>query len=578
MRVKHRILTGLICAVLMFCTALSPIQITASAADYKIGYVNDPVDSCLRIRSGPGTSYSILGELDHGTQLKIYSETSVSGIVWYQVTCKLDGEELSGYVSSEYVVVPAEDGDFDSYLDAQNFPESYKDALRILHSIYPNWQFIAVNTGLDWSTVIDAESAVGKSLVPYSWDKSYINTSDVDSNGKQIGRDGANWVSASRAAVEYYMDPRNALTTPYIFQFEVLSYNSDVHVESGVQNILNGTFMSGSYTYNGSSITYAKTFMDAAKVSGVSPYHLASRVRQEQGISGTTLSDGNVSGYSGYYNFFNIGAWTTSTASASVNGAIYAKTVSSTYYGPWTSPYSSILGGSIILGQSYIADGQDTLYYQKFNVVEPPLFSHQYMTNVAAARSESYTLMDAYSSEVLNGALVFKIPVYDNMPVSACPLPTEVSSGSGSSGEKTPTYSSSGYTMTDKYISSVALGTTVEEFLSNISVSDGKAVLTNASGSGKTTGVMCTGDILQIRYASGNTVYKSIPVAVTGDVSGDGQINISDFVYVKRALMGTTVLSIAQSQAADANKNGKTDLSDFVMIKKHILGEYTITA
>jgi len=578
MRSKHRIILGLICAVLFFCTALSPLSINTSAADYRIGYVNDPVDSCLRIRSAPGTSSSIIGMLDHGTQLKIYSESTVSGIVWYKVSCKLGGEDIEGYVSSEYVVVPKEDGNFDSFLEAQNFPESYKDPLRILHSIYPNWQFIAVNTGLDWNTVIDAESKVGVSLVPYSWNKAYINTEDVDKNGKQIGRDGANWVSASRAAVEYYMDPRNALTTPYIFQFEVLSYNSAVHVQSGVQNILNGTFMADSYPYNEGSMSYSQTFMEAANVSGVSPYHLAARVRQEQGTTGTTLSDGNVSGYSGYYNFFNIGAYTTTGASASVNGAKYAKTVSSTYYGPWISPYNSILGGSIILGQSYIADGQDTLYYQKFNVVEPPLFKHQYMTNVAAARSESYTMMDAYSEDVLSGALVFKIPVYDNMPLEASPLPTDISTGSGSTNEKKPKYSSEVYTMTDKCISKANLDTKVEDFLAQINVVNGKVSLTNASGSAKTTGVLCTGDILQIKYASGKTVYKNIPIAVTGDVSGDGIINISDFVYVKRALMGTTVLSTAQAKASDANKNGKTDLSDFVMIKKHILGEYTIIA
>ncbi len=578
MRRKHRIIMGLICAVLVFCTALSPLLINTSAADYRIGYVNDPVDSCLRIRSGPGTNNSILGELDHGTELKIYSETNVSGIVWYQVTCMLGGAEISGYVSSEYVVVPAEDGNFDSYLEAQNFPESYKDSLRILHSIYPNWQFIAVNTGLDWNTVIDAESKVGVSLVPYSWDKAYINTKDVDSNGKQIGRDGANWVSASRAAVEYYMDPRNALTTPYIFQFEVLSYNSSVHVQSGVQNILNGTFMSGSFPYNGGSVSYAQTFMDAASVSGVSPYHLASRVRQEQGLTGTTLSDGNVSGYSGYYNFFNIDAYTTSGASASVNGAKYAKTVSSKYYGPWTSPYNSILGGSIILGESYIADGQDTLYYQKFNVVEPPLFGHQYMTNVAAARSESYTLMDAYSEDVLKGALVFKIPVYDNMPVSASPLPTEVKQedNSGAVPSVTPKYTSSVYTITDSLISKISVGTDVTTLMSNVAVTDGRAVLTNSSGAAKTTGTVNTGDILQIYYKDSTRVYKNIKVAVNGDVNGDGKISIMDLMMVKKQLLGTAAFGAPQKTAGDINKNNTIDIVDLMMIQKHLLGTYTI--
>ncbi len=576
MRIKCRFLIGLVCAVLLFGTAFSPLSINTRAEDYRIGYVNDPIDSCLRIRSGAGTGHSILGELDHGTMLQIYSEKEVSGIIWYKVTCMLDGEEITGYVSSEYVVVPEDDGDFDSYLEAQGFPESYMDALRILHSIYPQWRFIAVDTGLDWKTVIDAESVIGKSLVPYSWHKSYINTKDVDKYGKQIGRDGANWVSASRAAVEYYMDPRNALTTPYIFQFEVLSYNSEVHIKKGVQNILEGTFMSGSYKVDSKTYSYAQTFMDAAKVSGVSPYHLASRVRQEQGVSGTTLSDGKVSGYKGYYNFFNIGAYTTSDASASVNGAKYAKTAAKEYYGPWDSPYNSILGGAIILGESYIADGQDTLYYQKFNVVEPPLFGHQYMTNVAAARSESYTLMDAYSDDVLSGALVFKIPVYRNMPLSACPLPTEAKDESGEVPTVKPKYSASKYILTDKGISGVPVGVSVKDLLSVITVTDGSVSLVNSSGSAKTSGNICTGDVLQIKYASSTKVYKSIVVSVNGDANGDGKITLMDLMLVKKQLLGTTAFGAAQKTAADVSGNGKVDLMDLMMIQKHLLGTYTI--
>ena len=43
--------------------------------------------------------------------------------------------------------------------------------------------------------------------------------------------------------------------------------------------------------------------IDAAKKSGVSPYHLASRALQEVGASGTS---GSVNGSSGYYNYYNI--------------------------------------------------------------------------------------------------------------------------------------------------------------------------------------------------------------------------------------------------------------------------------
>ncbi|MBE6758376.1 MAG: hypothetical protein E7552_07535, partial [Ruminococcaceae bacterium] len=37
---------------------------------------------------------------------------------------------------------------FEAWLSAQEFPESYRPALRELHSQYPNWVFRAQHTGL----------------------------------------------------------------------------------------------------------------------------------------------------------------------------------------------------------------------------------------------------------------------------------------------------------------------------------------------------------------------------------------------------------------------------------------------
>ena len=45
------------------------------------------------------------------------------------------------------------DADFEAYLNAQGFPESYKPYLRSLHAQYPNWKFRAAKTGLSWSSV-----------------------------------------------------------------------------------------------------------------------------------------------------------------------------------------------------------------------------------------------------------------------------------------------------------------------------------------------------------------------------------------------------------------------------------------
>ena len=47
--------------------------------------------------------------------------------------------------------------------------------------------------------------------------------------------DEGRWKGASEVAVSYYMDPRNFLYEDYIFQFEELGYNAELHTISGVK-------------------------------------------------------------------------------------------------------------------------------------------------------------------------------------------------------------------------------------------------------------------------------------------------------------------------------------------------------
>ena len=67
-----------------------------------------------------------------------------------------------------------------------------------------------------------------------------------------------------------------------------------------------------------SGFDYSKAFMNAASKSGVSPYHLASRVKQEVVINSTLMSSsvsGKVAGYEGIYNFYNISLFNHKTIS-----------------------------------------------------------------------------------------------------------------------------------------------------------------------------------------------------------------------------------------------------------------------
>lgn len=318
--------------------------------------------------------------------------------------------ELPAESTQEPELTPEE---FEAELRLSGFPDSYIGALMALHETYPRWKFEAVKTGLDWATVIEYESTNGKNLVQTSADDAKKSVAegayDWLTNTWTI-YDGSSWVSAHPDYIAYCMDPRNFLNEENIFQFESLSYNEHQTIE-GVRAILNNTFMASDIMdTDGSVLNYADAFMGIAALTGVSPYHLASRVKQEQGIGGTSpLISGTYSKYEGLFNYFNFGAYGSTKTVVIESGLKYARTQG------WTSRLLSLYGGAALLGTNYIARGQDTLYFQKFNVVyQPALFGHQYMGNVGAAISEGLSVAAAYSDK--NQAFTFRIPVYEQMP------------------------------------------------------------------------------------------------------------------------------------------------------------------
>ena len=244
-------------------------------------------------------------------------------------------------------------------------------------------------------------------------------------------------MDSSKKAIEYCMDPRNFLNEVRIFQFEGLSYNSRTNNLNGIEKILYGTeFYNQQVSYvdgYGNTINmnekYSNLILNAGQASRVSPYHLASRIKQEVGpfLSHNSIS-GRVSGYEGLYNFYNIGATSSAEPMGAIkNGLQYAKDgknasdeIKSNYLIPWNTKEKAITGGAIFIGSSYINKGQNTIYLQKFHVnpdSKDGLFWHQYMTNVLAPYSESKSIYNGYKkSNLLDTPMSFIIPIYDNMP------------------------------------------------------------------------------------------------------------------------------------------------------------------
>ena len=331
--------------------------------------------------------------------------------------------------------LPVSEMKYDANDNSAAFPESYRLAIRSLKEKHPNWVFKAVYTNLDWNTSIHHESYEvnrGISTVPSSYPDSWKK------DGKNDFADG-NFVVASKEAVAYCLDPRNYLTDAGVFQFETLTY-SDVNSNIGtVEKLLAPTMMGteqykNKYKNNGNWITMDKTYAQMITQIGretqVSPIHIASRMRQETGgnLANNLSINGSYPGYEGLYNFFNIRATPNADGTGSVaNGLAYARSMG------WTDPYQSIKGGISVIKDRYITWGQDTVYFQKFDVNNPygtakSLYSTQYMTNILAPTNEAKNSYNAYvSAGMINDAFEFHIPVYQNMPSTNVAYPGQAS-------------------------------------------------------------------------------------------------------------------------------------------------------
>jgi len=397
------------------------------------------------LRTEPSAEGETIVQLSGGQQVQIQEVVMTQELeAWVQVACSVKGQRYTGYVNRrnlacsderflnwemEYGMNPAlyqtmlmtsggidaeavsEDadpaGEQQIPADIALFPESYQEALCALKEAHPNWVFVKMNTELDWDTVVEEELKGGRSLV---------HGSNV--TAMKEGLYGQNWYYATEGALEYYLDPRNGLTEDRIFQFEQLTFNESYHTEEALQLFLNNTFMKEKIPQT--VMTYAYGLTAIGKQYKVSPFHLASRVYQEQGDGTSALISGTYPGYEGYYNYYNIGATGSTDKEVIENGLKYAKKQG------WNSPYYSLHFGAEVLAANYIAKGQDTLYLQKFDVdsSDGELYWHQYMQNIGAPGSEGKNIRKLYEGAgSLENTFVFKIPVFENMPEQACEKP-----------------------------------------------------------------------------------------------------------------------------------------------------------
>ena len=495
---------------------------------------------------------------------------------------------ISLFNNETYAVSQTISSDIDG-INESLYP-GFKEKIKSLQAQYPNWTFKVLYTDLNWSDVISNEYT-GHNTGPRNMIQATSNYQGqwicpicTYSNGS--------WRCASQSAIEYMMDPRNSLNSSDIFQFEELTINGcDINA---INSMINGTFLAG----------HANEIANSANSTGINPYYIIARLIQEQGRNGSATS----SGASGYYNPFNIGATGNSDAEVIENAINYARNKG------WNTLEKGITGGINFIASSYIKQGQNTLYLQKFDVENNynGLYWHQYMQNLMAAQSEGTTLRNTYSStNSISSSHTFIIPLYKNMPSTACARPNG-NSNATVSGDIVKVNSTTGLNLRNApngtKIGAVASGeivTRIEKATSKVAgtywdkirrsngeegyvaretydyESQYKLYLlplgddgsSNNGSSDNTTNTGNTGNTGNDN--SGNTGSTDNGIETPGnnynlgDVNKDGNVNSSDALIVLQYSVG---LASLDTSLGDVSKDGSVNSKDALMILQYSVG------
>ena len=290
--------------------------------------------------------------------------------------------------------------DYNGELNEGKYP-GFKAKLDAIKRERPGWKIRIMETGLDWNEVIRREGdGVGRSprsLVQGKYGEWIVSNQTYD-NGS--------WRAASDKAISYVMDPRNWLNhnNSSILQFMQLSY-FEVSDEN-VKTALKDTFFD--------NMDNARIINNVSRDYNINVFFVVARIIQEQGYKGSATWKMDSDGKS-YYNPFNINASGNGVSEIIKNALQRAKDKG------WDTFEKGLRGGIEKIGTDYINEKQDTLYLQKFDVESKgTLYSHQYMQNIDAPRTEASILkskMDKING-VLDNNVVLLIPVYNNMPAT----------------------------------------------------------------------------------------------------------------------------------------------------------------
>ncbi len=423
-------LTAFLLTLILIICIIPISSVFADSQTISMGYI---FETNVNIRSDATTSSKVLDNVsmlnvnilgskkDTLNTINPKSETN-EVYIWYNISYKSGTNTINGYVREDLITVTEYTVNPDFEESLAEFPKSYHESLKKLHAMYPNWKFVADKVPLSFEQSVIAQDSEYIKVLTVTSKNSWRSMRKGCYNwetGSYITTDGGRY-GASREVIAYYMDPRNFLDANNVYIFMTQTYDWKTQTVEAIEVLLKGTFLDSTVKdendkYYGKR--YAAVIRKAASESGVNALVLASTILQEHGTKGTTLSNGTAK-YENktVYNFFNFGSSGTTTAQIIANGSKRA------YSEGWFTPTESIIGGAKKYGENYISIGQNTYFYKNYNVLNPNRIWHQYAQNVADSVSSASRLRKIYS-ELYDMELVFRIPVYPDLPSKISALP-----------------------------------------------------------------------------------------------------------------------------------------------------------
>ena len=438
--------------MVLFIVGIFYIYDTAYAETIKQGKVQAELG--LRLRSAPTTNSTHILTVPNNKYVRI-EEEAASGNGCGGPWVKTSYENKEGYLCSDYLEISEvetgtaqtnnntttvtnemssmTDAEFEAYLTSQGFLESYKVKLREIHKKHPTWIFIGTKTNRTWANAMYVQDEFASDSRDSSPGNSFLNVNPTRASQGYEGylstqpndydyytntfkaHDGLYWFQANSAAIAHYMDPRYYLTEYGIFTFQDLTYDRSYQNVELVRQVLGNNHLT----------QFANYFITAAEQNNTSPIYLAALARQEVGTTSTNICSNGHAGvlsdgvdYTGFYNFYNIGASSSSDPKL--------KSLQTARANGWDSAEKAIVNGAWKISVNYIQCGQHTTYYQKYNFSPKATKGmwHQYTTNIDSLESQSISTYNSYRNMgVLDLAFKFDIPIFSNMP-DETPLPS----------------------------------------------------------------------------------------------------------------------------------------------------------